>query len=763
VTSRTLPRLPLAGLALCAVAGIAAGAWLAPHPAWTAPVAVMALLAAWWNPSAIWAATVAVFATVHVWQWPQDPARLWATAVASEPRLVQVTGVLIDEPAEVEGRAGRWRARLRTEKWKIAGRSLRQSSDMVVRWHTDKTPRYGDRWTMEGVVARPKAPRNPGEFNAVSWLGRQGIFLELRGRQADASRRLAQNKGSLVKAAALRARASILHTLGLGLEDAPTIRALIAAITLGVRDDAAGAFHNAFRQTGTLHLFSVSGLHVGMFALLLWMLLQPLRVPRRTAVFLIVPMLFFYSLVTGAAPSSLRAATMISLVLGALLLDRAPSTGNSLAAAALLILGFDTNQLFQPGFQLSFLVVGTLLLLAPPVDRRLARALCPDPFIPRRLYDGARRLQHATGRAVAATLAVSLAAFAGGLPLTAAYFHLVPLVAVPANMIAVPLAFCVLSLGMLAVLAGLASGALAAVFNAANWGITSLLLAFIQGAAALPGAYVSLPPAWLRPPAQLTVFDLGTGGAQLLLTPRSAWLFDAGSTRDFTGVIEPALRAEGVRELDAFVLTHGDTEHAGGAAELSSIFRPSAVIDSTLRDRSAARRDFHARLREDKAPKRLVFPGHAAAAGGKTSVTFLHPPAGRPGRTADDQCLVARIDCGPFRTLLMSDSGAETEAALLRADRGALRSDFLVLGRHAADLVATQEFLDAVRPRVVVLASPDPFRAGSDEPALRARLAATGAHIFDQQQCGAVIVTYSPSRAEARGFLDAQVLRLLPR
>ncbi|MGA1130290.1 MAG: ComEC/Rec2 family competence protein, partial [Chthoniobacterales bacterium] len=346
MTSRTLPRLPLAGLALCAVAGIAAGAWLAPHPAWTAPVAVMALMAAWWNPSAIWAATVAVFATVHVWQWPQDPARLWATAVASEPRLVQVTGVLIDEPAEVEGRAGRWRARLRTEKWKIAGRSLRQSSDMVVRWHTDKTPRYGDRWTLEGVVARPQAPRNPGGFNAVSWLGRQGIFLELRGRQADASRRLAQNKGSLVKAAALRARASILHTLGLGLEDAPTIRALIAAITLGVRDDAAGAFHTAFRQTGTLHLFSVSGLHVGMFALLLWMLLQPLRVPRRTAVFLIVPMLFFYSLVTGAAPSSLRAATMISLVLGALLLDRAPSTGNSLAAAALLILGFDTNQLF---------------------------------------------------------------------------------------------------------------------------------------------------------------------------------------------------------------------------------------------------------------------------------------------------------------------------------------------------------------------------------------------------------------------------------
>ncbi|MFM7375294.1 MAG: ComEC/Rec2 family competence protein, partial [Chthoniobacterales bacterium] len=338
----------------------------------------------------------------------------------------------------------------------------------------------------------------------------------LRGRAGDHARRIAGNQGSALKAAALEARAYILRTLGLGLDDAPTVRALIAAITLGARDDAAEEFNAAFRQTGTLHLFSVSGLHVGMFALLLWMVLQPLRVSRRAAVVVIIPFLFFYSLVTGAAPSSLRAATMISLALGALLLDRAPATGNSLAAAALLILGFDTNQLFQPGFQLSFLVVAALLLLTPPIDRRLAAAFCPDTFIPRRLYNAARKIQASLGRALAATLSVSLAAFLGGLPLTAAYFHMVPIVSVAANMIAVPLAFCVLALGMMSVIAGTFSAWLVGLFNAANWGVTSLLLAFVQWGATWPGAYLSLPPSWLRPPAQLTVFDLGTGGAQVL-------------------------------------------------------------------------------------------------------------------------------------------------------------------------------------------------------------------------------------------------------
>ncbi len=761
--SRPLPRLPLAGIALCAVAGIVGGEWLAPDPLWTAATAAAALVVAWRFAPALWVAAIASFATVHVWQWQENPARIWAEATAPVPRAARVTGVLAEEPIPAQGSTNRWRVRLRTEKWNIDGREVRQQSDIIARWRSDKTPRYGERWTIEGVISRPQPPRNPGEFDNVSWLGRQGIFLELRGRETDAARRLARDQGSPLKAAALDARQGILHTLGIGLEDAPTIRALIAAITLGARDDSAEEFNAAFRQTGTLHLFSVSGLHIGMFALLLWMALQPLRVSRRNAVLVIIPMLFFYSLVTGAAPSSLRAATMISLALGALLIDRAPATGNSLAAAALLLLGIDTNQLFQPGFQLSFLVVATLLLFTPPIDRRLSRVLRPDPFIPPRLYNATRKMQASAGRGLAATLAVSLAAWIGGLPLTAAYFHLLPLVSVPANMAAVPLSFCVLALGMLSVVGALGAQWLAALFNAANWGVTSLLLAFVQWAAALPGAYLPLPPAWLRPPAQLTVFDLGTGGAQLLLTRESAWLFDSGGARDFGSVVEPALRAEGVNRLDAFMLTHGDAEHAGGAVEAEEIFAPRAVFDSALRDRSASRRAFQQTLRAKAKPKRIVFPGDRAAAGDGTPVTLLHPAPGQPGRTADDQCIVARIDHGPFRTLLMSDSGAETETALLRGDREELRADILVLGRHAEDLCALAPFLDAVRPRVIVLAAPDPFRDGTGEPALRARIAATGAALFDQPQCGAVTVTFQDGHAAVRAFLGGQEIRLEPR
>ena len=124
---------------------------------------------------------------------------------------------------------------------------------------------------------------------------------------------------------------------------------------------------------------------------------------------------------------------------------------------------------------------------------------------------------------------------------------------------------------------------------------------------------------------------------------------------------------------------------------------------------------------------------------------------------------MARIDTGPFRVLLMSDSGAETESHLVQQNAADLRSDILVLGRHGDDIVATGEFLAAVQPRVVILGARDPFRHGRDEEPLRIRLAATGAEIFAQDECGAVIATFADDHMEVHGFLDDRRLILPPR
>ena len=750
-------------MALAAIAGILFTEYISIPSAWLIALTIVALIAALVRPGtpALLVAVASAFALAHGWQWRDTPARQWAAQLAPESREVRVIGVLTEEPKE--NPPGVYRAPLRVERWQIGSQRIDLTSEVVVRWSPEKTPRYGDRWDISGVISRIPPPRNPAEFNAADWWGRRGVFLELRGGKDTPPQLLARHAGSPLQSAALSARAWMLHTLGLGLDNAPQMRALIAGLTLGVRDTGADEFADAFRQTGTFHLFSVSGLHVGMVALLLWLVLRPLGLSRRRAVFVIIPSLFFYALITGASPPSIRAAVMLSVAFAGFLLDRPVSPANSLAAAALLLLGYDTNQLFSPGFQMSFSIVAAIFLLSPPLQEWFSRRLRPDPFLPRRLYSRRQEFASDAGHALSSTLGVSSAAWLGSLPLTLVVFHLLPVLAIPANMLSVPLAFGILAVSMLALLAGPFSAWLTTVFNNTSWGLASVLVAVVESTAALPGSYVRFPPGWLQPPARLTVFDLGEGGAQLLRTPQKSWLFDSGSAGDFRRIIDPALRAAGITHLDALVVTHGDADHIGGAPLLFTQAPPHRLIESVLRDRSRVRRSLHASMQAGGQPKTLVLPGDWLQAGRATTVQFLAPESKRGGRSADDQAIVARLETGGFGVLLMSDAGAGTESHLVQQSAADLRSDILVLGRHGDDIVATGEFLAAVQPRVVILGARDPFRHGRDEEPLRTRLAATGAEIFAQDECGAVITTIADDHMEVHGFLDGRRLVLPPR
>lgn len=754
-------RLPLAGLAIAAALGVWASDMLVPDPLWLAAAAAVFLLVgagARGGTMALCAGAACVFGAAHAWQWSANPARLWAGDVASIPRTTEVTAVLVEEPGETSSDS--WRARAKIEEWKFGEASPAHPAEVLVRWSGGDTPHYGDKLRFAGLLSRPERARNPGQFDTGQWLERSGVFLELR---ATSAMLVSRGNGSALQSWAYAARGWMLRTLALGLEDAPDARSLIAGVALGARDAESDRLDDAFRQTGTVHLFSVSGLHVGMFALLLWLVLRPFGLSRRASVAAIVPLVFFYALVTGGSPPALRSAVMISVAFGGLILDRPGSPANALAAAALLLLAWDTNQLFSRGFQLSFFVVAAIFSLAPPLQAWLIPRLQPDPFLPRKLYTARQRWASRQGRGIAMALGVSGAAWLGGLPLTAAAFHLVPVLAIPANLLAVPLAFGILSVSVLSLVSGSAIPWMATVFNNANWGLARLMLACVQGVASVPGAYFYFPPGWTQPPARLVVYDLADGGAQLLRTREDAWLFDAGSARDFTRIIEPSLREFGVGRLGVLALTHGDNGHAGGATGALAQLAPRRVLDTVLRDKSPARRQAQENLRSGGAPKCLVFPGDEFRAGSGTCVRILYPGPDDTGRTADDQALVALVETEGFRVLLMSDSGLVTEARLLEHGKDTLRCDAVVFGRHGADIFASEEFLAAAQPRVVILSQADPYRAGSGEPALRARLAACGAVLFDQADCGAVTLTFRSGRAEVCAFLGGRSASLAPR
>ena len=356
--SSTVPRRqPLIAPPLAAGAGILLAEAI-PCPIQT--VSVFLLLAAalgllWRIPGLAHVLVLVGFFALHQTQWRDTPGQKLRAQLGPRPRSIEVTGAVISEPRLSPNDFSTFLLRL--DSFTCDGQKEPSQSTIRVRWK--RTPRLGDQVRLRGLAEPIPLARNPGEFDLRAFLARRDVRTSLFARYREDGVIL-RGGGDLLARSAARAREWMRSTLSRGLEDSPEVVALINGMALGLRHETPSDIEEPFQQTGTLHLFAVAGLHVGIIAQLLWIVTSLLRLPRVAAAACIIPCLFFYSAITGFHVSSLRAATMAALLLGGIFFQRPVLALNSLAGAALLILLFDTNQLFTSGFQLSFAVVAAI-------------------------------------------------------------------------------------------------------------------------------------------------------------------------------------------------------------------------------------------------------------------------------------------------------------------------------------------------------------------------------------------------------------------
>jgi ComEC/Rec2-related protein len=560
---------------------------------------------------------------------------------------------------------------------------------------------------------------------------------------------------------AISAREWIRKKLELGLSGEPDLTMLIESMVLGLRGETPPEMKGLFQKTGTLHLFAVSGLNVAMLAGIAWYLLKPLRVPRRAAVVIIIPLLCAYALVTGLSASCVRATVMASFILLGQLIGRPAIAMNSLAAAAVAILAWDTEEFFTPGFQLSFALVAFIMGLSGPIARWMEPFGAPDDFIPQEIWTRGERWRVSLWKQIAGTTGVTLSAWVGSFVFMAGYFHLISPVAVFANAVAVPLAFVVLALGLMSLLCGIVSTALAAIVNQANLISAKALLASLALFSKAPGGYVySEMPDFKRAPAcELMSLEVGDGSAIHVRSSGGDWLVDCGGARDYNSTLLPYLRSRGVNRLDGILLTHGDTAHVGGAVLALDDFHPRWIADTIFYSvRSPSRRDIHARLAAAKIGRRYFQRGDEFSLGENATLKVLFPPPEIARTQADDKALVCRIEAAGLRVLLMSDAGFSTERWLMENETD-LRADVIVAGWHSRDLSGTADFLALVAPRAVVRSRP-PFGVSEERLAERERgVRAIGAEAFHQEHCGAVRIELRGDGVTITPFLGGQIFR----
>lgn len=315
-------------------------------------------------------------------------------------------------------------------------------------------PVYGERWVMNGTLSRS--------------MGRGGRVGSWRFRTRLSASRRQEQAGRSLPAFAQWVRREAAVILAKGIELQQDEIGVVNALLLGYRARLPPDIQQSFVNTGTMHIFAISGIHVAILCSVLICGISLFRVPRTGWVFALAPAILLYAMTTGSRASAIRAGLMASAYLLAPALRRRPDAVSALALAGILILAWKPEQLLDIGFIFSFAAVAGILTIVPVLEALLHRGFRPDPLaVPEFIV--ASPWWHRPALQLGQLMSVSLAAWLTSVPLSLYFFERFTPVALIANLLVIPLSFLIIVTGCLALVGGACVGLwLAAVFNAAN-------------------------------------------------------------------------------------------------------------------------------------------------------------------------------------------------------------------------------------------------------------------------------------------------------
>lgn len=628
-----------------------------------------------------------------------------------------------------------------------------------------RPPAEGSRIEASLRLTRPSPKTNPGQFDLAEYLARRGILLT------------ASCKSETLVSASLPSRWALLSRYRRALEsrlteDAGEGRGAILALLLGKRGLMAEEESEVLRRSGLFHLVALSGFQVGLLLFLLAGLAHAAgwHPARRDLAGLVL--VAAYGLLVATSPSLNRALVMGVLFLVARLLARPEAGLKAWCASFALLLAMEPLWLQDTGFQLTYAATLGILALWDAYPRALPQE-GPMASLLRLLWVG-----------FSAQLAT--------LPILALDFNRISLLGWLATPLASLPAMAIQALGV-PYMFGLAF--VPGVHQFLGWALEKLAWAFLWlpdllGRGAWGSAFVPTPWAgWLcafllslcllatpgksrragallvplvtlaawafpqpfhgPPPAALTVLDVGQASCQVLTSGDQALLVDAGNgnakgTSSGRTVIEPFLARMGIRDLEAILLTHWDSDHAGAACDLLQDLRVGMLLyPATDPPLSGAPRRLEAQARERGTTLVALSRGQTVRGHG-LRLEVLNPanPATQPEE--NDRSLVLSLTWPGPSALFSGDLQRRGESELI--GRGLLNpARLLVVPHHGSKSSSSPPWVAQVAPRIAVFSVGRGNRFGQPHLEVVERYRSAGARILRTDRDGAILVLARPS------------------
>ena len=641
-----------------------------------------------------------------------------------------------------------------------------------------------------GSYAPLEEASNPGQFDQKAYYEARGIGMVLK----KAKLTVIEAKENLFfqKLSELRSFwAQNLEKIT-GKEEA----ALLKAMLLGEKSGLKKEQKELYQSGGISHILAISGLHISLVGMLLYRFLRKKKRSYPFSALVSGSCMVVYGLLTGFGVSAKRAVFMFLVYLGAELLGETYDVVSALALSGLLILAEQPLQLFQCGFQLSFLSVGAVALVYPALQKRLGWK-----------------------KKAALSLLSGLSVTLFTLPCTLYWFYEWMPYAVFLNLIVIPLVPVVFLSGAAGMLVGGASVAAGMFLSGASAGVLRFFQTLLERTEVLAGsrAVIGQPEFWqialyyvlvgmavwggrcrarkknqhrievrsqsdqkkieksdpsastdlpqkhhhiglricfiilalcilcfpFHRPAEVTFLDVGQGDAVFLRTEAgTTCLIDGGSTTVSdvgTYRLLPFLKSRGVSSLDYLFLSHMDADHINGAEELlkdqfHGIPIRHLCLSALPGDETRERLEKEARLFGTE----LCYISRGTVfREEEAEIRCLSPVKDQKKEDENENSEVLMVEISGLRILFTGDLGEEGEQELLEAGTD-LRAAVLKVGHHGSRFSTGEAFLEAVAPKAAVISCAENNRYGHPAPETVERLEQADCRVFYTMKSGAI-------------------------
>lgn len=614
----------------------------------------------------------------------------------------------------------------------------------------------GDNYEIRGKLRTPFEVSNPSQFDYGKYLKNFGAFTLFYTNETNCKK---QNTFISPKWKFLQwlnnIRNDIIKTHSKYLKS-PNLE-ILGGIVFG--DDAIlppEGVKSSFAHSGLLHILAASGMNVALIYGIWFFILRKLKLPFNLTVSSGIFVIIFYSLMTGLGPSVIRAAFMLIFILVGKLLDRDAHSISLLSFVGLLMLIYNPAYINDVGFQLSFMVTFGLLIMAPVMFEKITPPK-PDSSDDEETssFHISRFTLHYIPSWLSGAILIPLIAQIWVAPIQMYYFNSFSLYSIFANIAILPF-LTIISFGgfisaVLALIKPLASR-VCFIFDLILNPVLNILVAISDYFAGLPHSLIqTLQPTVLQiflyylivllitlifkagrekklifavsllsffliissihlPDNNLETiaFDVQNADAFLIKTPRSKYfLIDSGKMGYSGGktqakvIILEYLKDNGIKNIEGFIITHFDSDHAGGAVDLINNLNIKNVYVNSLNDKSRIANEIYACV---KSKTKLQLAKNNQEIYKEDDLAIKNFIGGFEGKELENEnSIITLVSNKDFDELFMGDAGIDAFQKI--KNYLPRKIEILKIGHHGAKNVVNKEFLDRINPQLAIIST----------------------------------------------------------